>query len=257
VPEPEDRYDRLILWIVKRVPGRAVAILAAISYFGFGLALPLVLDWPKIWLVSANLWGSLFAVSLLFGWLFVQLQARDRRHLLEWTSDLRLLDAEEFEWLVGELFRREGWKVTERGRQDAADGNIDLELIRGSERRLVQCKRWMAKWVGVAEVRGFLGTLAGEKLQMTAGIFVTLAGFTQQARDLADKSGLPLIDSRELFERVERVRRAELCKTCQSPMLLDHSIHGWWFRCVTPDCGGKRHLDSDPGRAVALLTNQS
>lgn len=255
--EPEDRYDRLILWIVKRVSGRAVAILAVASYAGLGLALPIALDWPKLWLVSANLWGTLIAGSLIFGWLFLQLQARDRRHLLEWTSDLRLLDGEEFEWLVGELFRREGWTVAERGRQDAADGNIDLELVQGAERRLVQCKRWTAKWVGVGEVRGFIGTLAAEKLPTTAGIFVTLAGFTEQARDLAKQAELALMDNRDLFARVEKVRRAELCRTCQSPMLLGHSIHGWWFRCATPRCGGKRDLDKDPGRAVALLTEQS
>jgi HJR/Mrr/RecB family endonuclease len=210
--EPDGRYDRLILWIVKNVPGRGVLLLAAISYLGVGLALPLLLDWSKIWLISANLWGTLFAASLLFGWLFVQLQARDRRHLLEWTSDLRQLDGQEFEWLVGEVFRREGWTVLERGRQDAADGNIDLELKRSSERRLVQCKRWTAKWVGVDEIRGFSGTLSGEKLPPSSGIFVTLRGYTQQARDLAEKSGLELVESRDLFERVEKVRNSEICK---------------------------------------------
>lgn len=72
--------------------------------------------------------GTVRAGSLLFGWLFVQIEARDRRHLLEWTSDLRLLDATEFEWLVGELLRREGWSVAEHGRQAGPDGNIDLEI---------------------------------------------------------------------------------------------------------------------------------
>ena len=61
-------------------------------------------------------------------WLFVQIQARDRRHLLESASELRLLDGEELEWLVGEVFRREGWTVLERGRQDAPDGYIDLDF---------------------------------------------------------------------------------------------------------------------------------
>jgi hypothetical protein len=257
VPEPEDRYDRLILWVVKRVPGRAIAVLALASYAGVGLAVPLILDWSKLWLIAANLWGTLIAASLVLGWLFVQLQARDRRHLLEWTGDLRLLDGEEFEWLVGELFRREGWRVIERGRQDAADGNIDLELLQGSARRIVQCKRWTARWVGVGEIREFLGTLTAEKLPTAAGIFVTLAGYTAPARELATRAGLPLMDSRDLFERVEKVRRAEPCERCGTAMLLDHSVHGWWFRCVTPQCGGKRHLDRDPGRAVALLTEQS
>jgi hypothetical protein len=47
---------------------------------------------------------------------------------MEWTSDLRSLSAEEFEWLVGEFFRREEWDVRETGRQDGPDGNVDLEL---------------------------------------------------------------------------------------------------------------------------------
>jgi hypothetical protein len=256
VGEPDNRYDRLILWIVKHVPIRAILALAAVSYLGFGLALPLALNWPALWLVSANLWGTIFAASLLSGWLFVQIQARDRRHLLEWAGDLRLLDGEEFEWLVGELFRREGWTVTERGRQDAADGNIDLELRRGTERRLVQCKRWTVKWVGVDEVRGFIGTLTREKLDASAGIFVTLSRFNQHAIAEAHAVGLELVDNVDLLARAEKVRRAEPCETCRRPMLLDHSVHGWWFRCVTPGCSGKRHLDKDPGRAVALITEQ-
>jgi hypothetical protein len=254
--EPEDRYDRLILWIVKHVPGRAIAALAGVSYLGLGLALPLILSWPALWIAVANLWGTVFAGSLLLGWLFVQIQARDRRHLLEWASDLRLLDGEEFEWLVGEVFRREGWTVVEHGRQDAPDGYIDLELIRGSERRLVQCKRWTVKWVGVDEIRQLVAALTREKLPTSAGIFVTLSRFNQHAVTEAGAAGLELIDNTDLFARVEKVRRPEPCENCRQPMLLDHSVHGWWFRCVTPKCGGKRHLDRDPGRAVALITEQ-
>jgi hypothetical protein len=256
MPEPEDRYDRLIQWIVTHVPARGVALLAGISYLGVGLALPLLLELPDLSLVSLNLVGTIFAVSLLVGWFLVRLEARDRRHLLEWASDLRLLDGEEFEWLVGELFRREGWQVRERGRQDAPDGNVDLELTRGSERRLVQCKRWTAQWVGVDEVRKFIGTLTREKLPPSAGIFVTLSRFNQHAIAEANSTGLEMIDNVILWARVEKVRKPERCELCQQPMLLDHSLHGWWFRCVTAGCSGKRHLDSDPGRAVALLTEQ-
>jgi HJR/Mrr/RecB family endonuclease len=257
MPEPEDRYDRLILWIVKHVPARGVLVLAGVSYFGVGLAVPLLLDFPKPWLFAFNVFGAIFAASLLFGWLFVQIQLRDRRHLLEWAGDLRLLDGEEFEWLVGEVFRREGWDVRERGRQDAADGNVDLELSRLGERRLVQCKRWTVQWVAVDEVRKFVGTLTRENLPPSAGTFVTLSRFNQHAVAEAEAAGVELIDNVDLVARLEKVRRAEVCNLCGSPMVLDHSVHGWWFRCVTPGCRGKRHLDRDPGRAVALLTEQA
>ena len=112
------------------------------------------------------------------------------------------------------------------------------------------------RWVGVDEVRNFIGTLTREKLPPSAGIFVTLSHFNQHATAEASAAGLQLIDNVELLARVEKVRRAELCDVCRQPMLLDHSLHGWWFRCVTNGCSGKRHLDKDPGRAVALLTEQ-
>lgn len=255
MPEPENLYDRVILAIVKRVPGRVVLALTFLLWPGAGLVLPLALGWPALWLVEANVTGTLLAASLAFGWLFVQIQARDRRHLLEWTSDLRLLDGAEFEWLVGEVFRREGWKVEETGRQDAADGNVDLALTRGNERRLVQCKRWTAKWVGVEEIRGFAGALLREGLPGTAGMFVTLSDFTEQARAEAKASGIEVIDNRDLFERVERVRRAEPCAICGRPMVLGRSVHGWWFRCVTAGCAGKRDLGRDPARAIAIITD--
>jgi restriction system protein len=251
--EPKDRYDRLVLWIVKNVPGRGVLVLAGISYLGFGLALPLALGWPALWLFDANLFGTIFAASLLFGWLFVQIEARDRRHLVEWTTDLRSLDAREFEWLVGELYRREGWEVTERGRQGGPDGNIDLEIHRASERRIIQAKRWESWQVGVDLVRAFGGTLLREGLQGRDGIFVTLSTFTPQAVEEAKTSAIELVDGGDLYRRVEKVRRPVICDKCDQPMRFDRSIHGWWYRCITHGCEGKLDLSAEPGRAVALL----
>jgi restriction system protein len=227
LPEPEDWYDRLILYIVNRVSGRTVLIIAGVSYLGAGLALPLVLNWSAAWVFTANGVGTLFAASLVFGWFVVRLAARDRRKLVEWTSDLRLLDAQEFEWLVGELYRREGWTVTERGRQGAPDGNIDLEIVRDKEERIVQAKRWQSNQVGVNVVRAFGGTLLREGLQGNGGVFVTLSNYSAQAREEAAKSGIELIDGQDLFQRVEKGKRPAACPICSQPMRLDRSVHGW------------------------------
>jgi len=94
------------------------------------------------------------------------------------TPQLRHLDAEEFEWLVGEVFRRDGWKVEETGRQDGPDGNVDLGLSKAGERRLVQCKHWTSWHVGVDEVRKLAGTLLRERLDGSEGILVTYSEFT-------------------------------------------------------------------------------
>ncbi len=241
--------------VVTRASGRSIGIVAAISYVGIGLILPVGLQWSDPWLISANLVGTSIAAGLILGWLGERIRAANRRHLVEWTSNLRLLTAEEFEWLVGEVFRREGWTVEETGRQDGPDGNIDLALTQLGRRIIVQCKRWQSWLVGVEEVRAFAGTLMREGLAGPDGIFVTLSDFTPQAREEAKQVGLSLIDNADLLARVEKARRVEPCPICQSPMTLGHSERGWWFRCVTNGCRGKRDLGGDPGLAVELLTS--
>lgn len=251
--EAPDRTERVLLWVVTHVPPRGIALIAGLLYFGVGLAIPLALELPTAWLVSLNVMGTSFAAVILFFWFVVQLEARDRRKLLEWTSDLRLLDSREFEFFVGEVLRREGWSVTERGRQQGPDGNIDLGLRRGKERRIVQAKRWQSWLVGVDEIRAFAGTLVRESLPSSAGIFVTLSSFSDQAVSEAKVIGIELVDGRELYARAEKVRRPVLCGICDGRMVFDRSVHGWWYRCVTPACVGKRDLGSDPVRALALL----
>ena len=253
VPTTDNRYERAVLGVVSRASGGAVVALTLLFYPGIALILPLALGWSVPYLVITNAVGALYAAVVGMGWLYLQLVARDRRHLVEWTTNLRLLNPEEFEWLTGELFRRDGWQVTETGRQDRADGNIDLTLRRGGERRLVQCKRWSIA-VGVDEIRKFAGTLMREGLPGAAGMFVTLSDFTEQARTEARALGITVIDNRDLFRRVEQARRTEPCPDCTSPMLFGRSPRGWWFYCVAPGCRGKRDLASEPGRAVELLT---
>ncbi len=177
-----------------------------------------------------------------------------RRNLVDWTTQLRLLTAQEFEWFVGEIFKREGYKVEETGSQEGPDGNSDLRLSKHGRQFIVQCKRWGAKSVGVDEIRQFAGTLVRENMPRDAGIFVTLSRFTAPAQEEGRKMGLTLVTGRELEDRRQRVRRSEPCPLCGEPMRLDRSRYGWWFRCVSSGCKGKRDLAAEPGRALELLT---
>ena len=242
-----------MLAFVTRISGWTAAAIAFGFYAGVGLALPLAAGMPSYALIYFNVIGTVFAAVILLGWLLVRIAAGERRNLLEWTTDLRRLNFKEFEWLVGEVFRREGWTVRETGRDDGPDGNIDLELIRNGKRSIVQCKRWTAQSVPVDEIRRFLGTLMREKLSGSAGIFVTLSDFTDQARREAQQSEIVLIDNVDLFSLIEKVRRTEPCPNCKAPMILGKSQHGWWLRCNQKGCLGKRDLGHDPGRAVDLL----
>jgi integrase len=106
--------------------------------------------------------------------------------------------------------------VRQSGRQDAPDGNIDLEVCQSGQRRIVQCKRWESWSVGVDQVRAFAGTLMREGLAGTDGVLVTLSDFTTQSRAGAGRTGQSLIDNRDLSARVERARQAEPCSTCHA-----------------------------------------
>jgi HJR/Mrr/RecB family endonuclease len=252
--EANDPIERFFWAMAKRSSGRVIAGITGTLYFGVGLAVPLILGWPASWLIAANVAGTMFAGVILLIWLMIQVKARERRQLVEWTTDLRRLNAREFEWLVGELLRREGWKVKEVGRQGAPDGGVDLSIARGADRRIVQCKRWTSRFVGVDAIRTFAGTLGRDGSSGKSGILVTLSEFTEQARAEAERMGMTLWDHRDLYGRVEKVRRHEPCRLCGRPMLFDRSPHGWWFRCLTPGCQGKRDLSREPGIAIELLT---
>lgn len=251
----DDLLDRAVTGFVHRVPGWVVMAVAILFYPCLGLLLPVAFNWSLTALVSANVIGVSGAAVLSLGWLGAVVEQAQRRQLVQWTTDLRLLDSAEFEWLVGETFRRDGWKVSETGRRDSPDGNIDLDLTKDGQRKIVQCKRWTSWLVDVDEIRAFGGTLLREQLSGSSGIFVTLSKFTEAARSEARQTHLTLIDGPELYARVEKVRRPELCDICHKPMLLDHSQRGWWFRCTSAGCQGKRDLGSEPRRAVELLTD--
>jgi restriction system protein len=252
----ENLLDRAVLAFVARISGGAAAAVA-VAIWGTGIAVPLALHWRVWFVVEANAVGTVFAGVVIIGWLFVRLEQAQRRNLLEWTSDLRLLNAEEFEWLVGEIFRREGWKIRETGRQDAADGNVDLDMTRSGKRMIVQCKRWESWQVGVGEIRQFAGTLMREGLPGSSGLYVTLSDFTSDARAEAKSVGVGLIGKGDLYARIEKVRRSEPCPVCGKPMIVDRSSRGWWMRCVANGCAGKQDLSAEPGRAIELLTRSS
>jgi restriction system protein len=245
--------ERGFEWLVRHISGWQALALILVLYPGLALIVPLAAGFSTYYLVLFNLVGVVMAAVIGLGWTEVFREAIHRRHLLDWTTELRHLNSTEFEWLVGEVFRREGWSVRETGRTDGPDGNVDLELTRGNERMIVQCKRWQSWPVDVDNIRLFLGTLAREKLTPTSGVFVTLSNFTEQARIEASAAGLALVDGPELHLRIEKVRKSEPCPECGAPMTLGKSPFGWWLRCQAADCRGKRDLGRDPAIAVELL----
>jgi restriction system protein len=108
----------------------------------------------------------------------------------------------DFERLVGEVFRRQGFTVTGFGGQ-GPDGGVDLGLTKNGQRYLVQCKHWRKRQVGVTVVRELNGVVSAQNAH--GGFLVTGGEFTQEARHFANACGIKLIDGPALEKLIGEV----------------------------------------------------
>ena len=97
----------------------------------------------------------------------------------------------DFEARICAAFRREGFRVDERGRA-APDSGIDLIAAKAKKRLLIQCKHWQTQQVSVAAVRELRAIVAARKAD--GGVMICGGSFTKEAQDLAEASGIRLID---------------------------------------------------------------
>ncbi len=151
-----------------------------------------------LWRTFASIGQYLLPLICLFGAAVSAYRRRHRQHLMAGVVGSKAADAldhmswQEFELLVGEAFRLQGYQVTETGGGGGADGGIDLVLRKGGEKYLVQCKQWKSFSVGVTVVRELYGVMAAKG---AAGGFVVTSGrFTDEAKAFASGLNVKLID---------------------------------------------------------------
>ena len=126
-----------------------------------------------------------------------QSRAPDALHEMSWR---------EFEHLVGEGFRLQGYQVLETG-GGGPDGGVDLVLSRRGEKYLVQCKQWKAFKVGVEIVRELYGVMAARGV--AGGFVVTSGSFTAEATAFAAGRNVRLVDGTKLFAMLQQARAAQ------------------------------------------------
>ena len=162
----------------------------------------------------------------------------------------------EFEGLAAESFRKQGYRVVERG-GDGPDGGVDLELHMGSDKYLVQCKQWKVSKVGVATVRELYGVMAAERA--VGGFVVASGAFTDDAKEFAEGRSIKLVDARRLRAMIgsavvqkEPVAQsagsvAPACPKCGSSMVERTAKSGsnagkaFWGCSRFPACRGVRN----------------
>jgi restriction system protein len=135
---------------------------------------------------------------------------RKRRGMLlyatEGGSSAAAIDAmswRDFELLIGEGFRLQGFAIEEKGSAGPDDG-VDLELTKGSERWLVQAKHWRAKKVPVEVVRELAGVMPFRRA--VGGYVITSGTFTQPAEEFARGRGIKLINGKWLESMLMQAR---------------------------------------------------
>lgn len=164
---------------------------------------------------------------------------------------------QQFEQLVGEAFRRQGFAVKENSTA-GPDGGVDLVLHKGKEMYLVQCKQWRAQQVGVPIVRELYGAMAA--VGAAGGYVVTSGRFTAEARAFANGRNIWLVDGDELRDWIQWVGKPVLqavkaapagkaapdCPVCDSPMMERIAKKGanagnrFWGCSRYPQCRGTR-----------------
>lgn len=159
-----------------------------------------------------------------------------RRKFDQQTSieDIRKLSWQQFEIIVGEAFRRLGYRVIENG-GGGADGGIDLILDREGQRFFVQCKQWKVLKVGVKPIRELAGVMAAKDVR--DGFFVTSGTYTSEAREFAEEAGISLVDGDSLERMVRDIQRPASLNTQPHASASTHAeVEVRPLAC--PECGG-------------------
>lgn len=128
------------------------------------------------------------------------------------------------------IFEKMGYLVEKRKRvptKSSATAEIDILLIRGNRKRLVECKNYdPSRSVPVSDMRVFKDKLSDTGI--LSGVFVTNTYFSEDATKLADSVGIELWDGDEHKEKfyaysIGRIRNPSLIDAPVLPLTMDFS----------------------------------
>ncbi|WP_065835098.1 restriction endonuclease [Pseudomonas syringae] len=190
----------IILAVASGLYLHSVAIEPLPTYAGTRQLSPMLIN--TVFKNMAMFGQFLLPMIFLGGALVSVLGRRKRRELLDSAATpggntLLSISWREFELLVGEALRRQGFSVQEAGGA-GPDGGIDLVARKDGEKYLVQCKQWRSVQVGVPVVRELYGAMAAEGA--VGGFVISSGRFTKAAKEFASGRNLELVDG-ELLNR--------------------------------------------------------
>ena len=150
--------------------------------------------------IFASIFVFIAAISAFHSWRRGELL--DRQTSVKSIKDLPWKD---FEYLVSEAYRRQGYSVQEN-LGGGSDGGVDLVLTKDGNRTLVQCKNWKSSKVGVTTVRELFGVMTAEGA--SGGIVVCSGHYTNDATEFAKGKPITLIDGAALSRLIGDVQKS-------------------------------------------------
>jgi restriction system protein len=195
--------------------------MAGVSFGVFYFVVPALWGNLQVSGISANVFlkglaqaGHFIAIFLLLFFLVMAalslynsfVRGKKRSSLFNKQKDietLRSMSWQDFEKLVGEVYRKRGYTITETG-GGGADGGVDLVLKKNGETIFVQCKHWKMDKVGVIIIRELLGVVYDKKA--SGGIVITSGTFTQEAINTARGNPIELVNGKELLAMISRIK---------------------------------------------------
>lgn len=175
-----------------------------LSIIGFGWAIPLTSHWIEPWPWTVEVIGhTLLSVGMMIIGFTLSIgehfkYSKHKKWLLKHAKvdALKAMPWDEFEKLVGAMFRLWGFRVKTHG-GNHADGGIDLIVEKRGKRHLVQCKRYKGS-VGVSVAREMFGVMVSEGLD---GVYIMTSGtFTKECWIFAKNKPMKLISGEKLAD---------------------------------------------------------
>lgn len=240
-----------LIEITSLLPWWAGLLLAIISY----LLLEQIAGHAgnKLWEIVLLFFKYFFAFGFAGGAIFSAIKQWKRDEIFKKQTgieSIRNLSWYQFELLISEAFRRQGYMVKET--DYGPDGGVDLILKKDNKKLFVQCKHWKIHKINIKPIRELQGVISVKGAD--GGIFVTSGQFTPDAIKFAGECHIQLIDGAKLNEMFSGISiedsdatvRSErpACPVCGSSMTKRTAKKGanagkQFWGCITfPKCRG-------------------
>lgn len=259
MPRPNKKS---ILAELTQAPWWMSVITAIIVFTGMKFVVPLILKGPLlsgIAKLSSSLAWLVACIFLIPGAISIFNAWRKGELFQSQTglASLLKLSWREFEEVIGEAYRKQGYTVVENA-GPGADGGIDLIAKKEGETILIQCKHWKSEKIGVPTVREMFGLWNAERANEVH--IVTCGNFTNEAQQFALGKPIKLIDGLSLTQLINKSQQSRLdrgskketsnllCPRCGSTMVLRtakvgvHTGNQFWGCERFPACKGIRFI---------------